>query len=98
MPSKDHENKLFSGCFGPFIYQNGPIDSVGLIFKLRHRAVHPAHLLTFEYLFGSIWVCPNAPKHQKKLIIGVIFLSVFKGVIKFYFGSSTSYLDISCPK
>jgi hypothetical protein len=44
---------------------------MGLILKLRHWAIHTIHLQAFEYHFGSIWGCPNAPKqHKKKLFSG----------------------------
>ena len=33
---------------------------------LRHLAVHPAHLLAFVYLSGSIWGCPKAQKQKNK--------------------------------
>jgi hypothetical protein len=39
-------------------------------FKLRHWDIHPVHLWAFEYLFGFILECPNAPKQHKKLFSG----------------------------
>jgi hypothetical protein len=38
---------------------------MGLILKLRHCAIPPDYLRTFELLFGSLWGCPNCPKMNK---------------------------------
>ena len=35
---------------------------LGLMLKLRHRAIHFAHFRAFGNLFGSIWGWPNGPK------------------------------------
>jgi hypothetical protein len=51
-----------------FSYKNRPIDLVwGLFSSLDIRDKQPAHLQAFEYLFGSIWGCPNALKQHKQL-------------------------------
>jgi hypothetical protein len=72
MPQNSRK-KLFSGWFGLFLLQEWAYGfGYGLFFKVRYWAIHPAHLSVFQYFFGTIWGCPNAPKQYKNYFLGVL--------------------------
>jgi hypothetical protein len=65
---------------------------MGLVFKLTHWIVHPLHMGVFEYLFGSIWGCPNGPNSIKNYFLVVLdHFSYKNGPIDLVRGSFSCY-------
>jgi hypothetical protein len=40
---------------------------LGAYFQVRHWAIHLAHFSAFEYLFESVWWCPDGPRIIKNM-------------------------------